>query len=87
MAQGRKAPQGPHGCCRCFGFRSHIDLASHTSCINTASIARAMTCECSLVAAEEDLEEKALQTAIEEVFEASGDRYGRPWATNGKATR
>ncbi|KAL0959386.1 hypothetical protein HGRIS_014637 [Hohenbuehelia grisea] len=35
---------------------------------------------------EEDLEEKALQMAIEEMFEASGGRY-RPWAANGKATR
>ncbi|KDQ52886.1 hypothetical protein JAAARDRAFT_39833 [Jaapia argillacea MUCL 33604] len=34
----------------------------------------------------EDLEEKALQMAIEEVYAASGQRW-RPWAANGKACR
>ncbi|TFK47355.1 hypothetical protein OE88DRAFT_1636588 [Heliocybe sulcata] len=34
----------------------------------------------------EDLEEKALQMAIEEVFEASGQRF-RPWAANGRSCR
>jgi cellulose synthase/poly-beta-1,6-N-acetylglucosamine synthase-like glycosyltransferase len=34
----------------------------------------------------EDLEEKALQLAIEEVYEASGRRW-RPWAANGKSCR
>ncbi|KAJ8508325.1 hypothetical protein ONZ45_g9380 [Pleurotus djamor] len=38
------------------------------------------------VAAEEDLEEKALTMGIEEVFEASGKTF-RPWAANGKACR
>lgn len=35
---------------------------------------------------DEDLEEKALGMAIEEVFTESGDRF-RPWAANGKAIR
>ncbi|KAF8874734.1 glycosyl transferase family group 2-domain-containing protein [Infundibulicybe gibba] len=34
----------------------------------------------------EDLEEKALGMAIEEVFEESGGRF-RPWAANGRSTR
>lgn len=34
----------------------------------------------------EDLEEKALQMAIDEVYEASGRRF-RPWAANGRACR
>jgi cellulose synthase/poly-beta-1,6-N-acetylglucosamine synthase-like glycosyltransferase len=34
----------------------------------------------------EDFEEKALQLAIEEVYEASGRRW-RPWAANGKSCR
>jgi hypothetical protein len=34
----------------------------------------------------EDPEERALQLAIEEVYEASGRRF-RPWAANGKACR
>jgi len=34
----------------------------------------------------EDAEEKALQMAIEEVWEESGRRH-RPWAANGRATR
>ena len=34
----------------------------------------------------EDLEEKALQLAIDEVYEASGRRF-RPWAANGRACR
>ena len=33
-----------------------------------------------------DLEEKALQMAIDEVYEASGRRF-RPWAANGRACR
>lgn len=36
--------------------------------------------------ADEDLEEKALGLAIEEMFEESGGRW-RPWAANGRATR
>jgi len=35
---------------------------------------------------DEDLEEKALGMAIEEVWEESGRRW-RPWAANGRATR
>jgi hypothetical protein len=35
---------------------------------------------------DEDMEEKALQLAIEEVYEASGRRF-RPWAANGKSCR
>lgn len=35
---------------------------------------------------DEDLEEKALGMAIEEVFAESGSRF-RPWAANGKAIR
>ncbi|TFK37024.1 glycosyl transferase family group 2-domain-containing protein [Crucibulum laeve] len=35
---------------------------------------------------EEDLEEKALGLAIEEIWEESGKRF-RPWAANGRATR
>ena len=35
---------------------------------------------------DEDLEEKALGMAIEEVFAESGGRF-RPWAANGKAIR
>ena len=34
----------------------------------------------------EDLEEKALQMAIDEVYEASGRKF-RPWAANGRACR
>ena len=34
----------------------------------------------------EDLEEKALQLAIDEVYESSGRRF-RPWAANGRACR
>ncbi|KAI0764841.1 glycosyl transferase family group 2-domain-containing protein [Fomes fomentarius] len=34
----------------------------------------------------EDLEERALQMAIDEVYEASGRRF-RPWAANGRACR
>ena len=34
----------------------------------------------------DDLEEKALQMAIDEVYEASGRRF-RPWAANGRACR
>ncbi|KAI0827193.1 glycosyl transferase family group 2-domain-containing protein [Trametes gibbosa] len=34
----------------------------------------------------EDLEERALQLAIDEVYEASGRRF-RPWAANGRACR
>ncbi|KAI0746494.1 glycosyl transferase family group 2-domain-containing protein [Daedaleopsis nitida] len=34
----------------------------------------------------EDLEEKALQMAIDDVYEASGRRF-RPWAANGRACR
>ena len=33
-----------------------------------------------------NLEERALQMAIEEVWEESGRRH-RPWAVNGRATR
>ncbi len=33
-----------------------------------------------------DLEEKALQAAIEETYEASGNKF-RPWAANGRALR
>ena len=33
-----------------------------------------------------DLEEKALQAAIEETYEASGNKF-RPWAANGRAIR
>lgn len=35
---------------------------------------------------DEDLEEKALVLAIEEMYEESGRRY-RPWAANGRACR
>ena len=34
----------------------------------------------------EDIEEKALQMAIDEVYEASGRKF-RPWAANGRACR
>ncbi|KAF9004624.1 glycosyl transferase family group 2-domain-containing protein [Cyathus striatus] len=37
-------------------------------------------------ASEEDLEEKALALAIEEMWEESGKKF-RPWAANGRATR
>jgi hypothetical protein len=35
---------------------------------------------------EEDLEEKALQLALEEVYEESGQKW-KPWAANGRAIR
>ena len=38
------------------------------------------------VAEWEDMEEKALQMAIDETFEKSGERF-RPWAANGRAIR